>query len=63
MVHDEPENFDRKGVAIFRCACCHGVRPENMPEELRDRLDEIEELAQEFGNDLEEFACFLEDFL
>jgi hypothetical protein len=32
-----------------------------MTEDQRERLDEIAEAAQMFGEDLDGFACFLED--
>lgn len=60
ILHDEPEAFRRLGARIDACPSCKGKRPP-MTEDQRERLDEIAEAAQMFGEDLDGFACFLED--
>ena len=61
VLHDEPEGFDRTGCVIQGCPCCHGLRPNNMPQECHKRLEAIKELAAMLGDDVDGFAAVLED--
>jgi len=61
ILHDAPEEFIRDGALITACECCKGVRPK-LSEDAREYLDSVAEAASMFGDDLDGFACFLEDF-
>lgn len=61
VLHDEPEGFERKGCLIRACPSCQG-KPRNLPKAIREDLEDLAQVASESGEDLDGFACFLEDF-
>lgn len=62
VLHDEPEEFNRRGGLIRACPVCHGARPAGQSQEQRDNLNAIAEIALMLGDDIDGFAAFLEDF-
>ncbi len=61
VLHDEPQSFERRGCLIGRCPCC----PERVALDdaaLRTRLRSIRVLAVIHGDDLDAFACALQDY-
>lgn len=61
VIHDEPESFKRRGCLIRAYPCCQG-EPRQLPYEMREDLNALAEVALMNGDDLDGFACFLEDF-
>ncbi len=61
VLHEEPEEFKRRGGRIDRCPACPKGRPKLHPKE-RARLQTIRELADALGDDIDGFAATLEDF-
>ncbi len=62
VLHEEPEEFDRRGALIRACPVCDGTRPANQSHEQREHLDAIAQVALMLGDDIDGFAACLEDF-
>lgn len=60
VIHDEPEEFERKGCIISMCPSCQGKVPE-LTEAQKDRLDQARTLAVLLGNDIDGYVVELED--
>lgn len=60
VLHEEPQAFQRVCGRIDRCPCCPKKRPRLSPKEGR-RLEEIREIADMLGNDIDGLAAMLED--
>jgi hypothetical protein len=61
VLHDDPENFERRGSLILACPSCNGKRPK-MSHEREEFLRQVAQLAQLCGTDIDGFAGMLEDF-
>jgi hypothetical protein len=62
ILHDaEPGDFERTGGLVTRCPCCEENSRTPLTQSQRDRLSTIAEMAPLFGDDVDGFACFLED--
>ena len=61
VLHDEPEEFTRRGAAIVHCPACK----ENgeAPPELREKLLAAREAGDLLGDDVDGYAAMLEDTL
>lgn len=59
VLHDEPDQFEREGVIIYHCPCC----PQNDKKEpgSEERKKVMREIGSLFADDIDSFACFLED--
>ena len=63
ILHDSPADFARRGCLITACPCCLGKPPTGQTPQYREYLDAIVEAARLHGNDIDGFACFVEDLL
>jgi len=63
ILHDSPEGFTRQGCLVTACLHCHGKPPTDQTPEHRQYLDAVAETARLHGNDIDGFACFVEDLL
>ena len=61
VLHEQPEDFERRGSLILACPCCNGKRPEMTPQR-QAFLRQVSILAQMCGTDVDGFAAMLEDF-
>ena len=62
VLHEAPDEFDRRGGLIRACPCCHGEEPETMPAEKREKLAAVATVAELLGDDVDGLAALLEDF-
>ena len=62
VLHQEPDEFDRRGGLIRACPCCHGIEPDGMTEERRSRLRAVAAVAELLGDDVDGLAATLDDF-
>jgi hypothetical protein len=60
VLHDAPDDFSRSGAAIIGCPCCKDRKCELTKEE-RERLSAARELGELLGDDVDGYACQLED--
>jgi hypothetical protein len=62
VLHDEPNEFKRKGGVITKCPCCpkDGSKPV-LDNESKAKLEIIESLGDVLGDDVDGFAAELED--
>ncbi len=63
VLHEEPEEFDREGGLIRACPCCHGVRPEGLPEKICESLELAALVAELCGDDDVDGAAAMQDDL
>lgn len=61
VLHDMPEDFERKGSLIARCPSCPPGKPK-LANATEARLAIIRFLAENLGDDVDGFAATLEDF-
>jgi len=61
VLHEEPEDFERKGGLIYRCPTCPKGKPKLSPER-REELAAVREVGELLGSDVDGFAAMLEDF-
>ena len=61
VLHEEPEEFDRKGGLIRACPCCHGVAPDGLPDKIRESLELAATVAELCGDDVDGAAAMLDD--
>ena len=62
VLHEaEPQDFERDGGLITRCPSCDENLKTPLSEERRKELERLATLAEYFGDDVDGFACFLED--
>ena len=61
VLHEEPDGFERQGGLIRSCPCCHGVEPDDMTEERRNKLKAAAAAAELLGDDVDGVAALLED--
>jgi hypothetical protein len=61
VLHEEPDEFDREGGLIRACPCCHGVRPEGLPEKIRESLELAASVAELCGDDVDGAAAMQDD--
>lgn len=59
VLHDEPEDFTRRGAAIVRCPACEENGP--APGELQEKLSAARTLGELLEGDDDGYAAFLED--
>ena len=53
VLHDEPDGFDRNGCVIDSCPCCHGGRPDDLPQHQRQWLESVRAMAELLGDDID----------
>lgn len=64
VLHEaEPDDFVRQGGWIQECPECMGKPEPKLPQELREKLEVIREIAHVFCDDIDGFAVFLEDLM
>ena len=61
VLHDEPDDFKRRGAAIIQCPACKENGP--APKELREKLLAAREAGDLLGDDVDGYAAMLEDLL
>ena len=61
VLHEDTTEFDRQGGLIRGCPCCHGIPPEGMTEERRNKLQAVAAVAELLGDDVDGLAGFLDD--
>ena len=61
VLHDDPGAFERQDCLITACPTCNGRKPARLNRRTRDQLRALADAAKLFGDDLDGFACFLED--
>ena len=61
VLHDMPDEFERKGSRITRCPTCPPGKP-RLSRATEARLAVISTLAETLGDDVDGFAATLEDF-
>jgi hypothetical protein len=61
VLHEKPEEFDRKGCLIRSCPACRGKSEPRHNQIEQERMAFIVEAAVLFGNDVDGFVGFLED--
>jgi hypothetical protein len=61
VLHEDPDAFKREGCLIRACDICHGVVPAHLNRRTRAQLRALVDAAKLFGDDIDGFACFLED--
>jgi hypothetical protein len=60
VLHEEPEEFERKGALITHCPCCK-ERTEPLTEAERERLEDVRMVSELLGDDVDGAAAMLED--
>jgi hypothetical protein len=63
VLHEDPAGFTRQGCLVTACPYCSGKPPADQTVDRRNYLDAIAETALLHGNDIDGFACFVEDLL
>lgn len=62
VTHDDPDAFTRDGAAVVSCPCYKERGYErNLSAEARQRLQAARELGTLLGDDVDGYACELED--
>lgn len=59
VLHDEPEDFTRRGAAIVRCPVCEENGP--APQELREKLKTALVVGELLEGDDDGYAAFVDD--
>ena len=62
VLHEEPQAFERNNCVITACPACRGYTPDDQGKEEREYLEDVKELAESWGEDIDGFAALLEDF-
>jgi hypothetical protein len=60
VLHDDPDEFKRRGCLISACPSCRGKHVQ-MTVEREEFLRDVAALAQICGSDIDGFASMLED--